>query len=289
MPESDVARTTAVVPSWSASSTEIVTSACASSVRSMLSTEPTGWPATRTSLPATSWPPFWNIRWYVRPELPPNRITSTSTRPTRRAPPAATREIHARRPRFTAWSSGATCPGLGAPSSCTRCCERPAHPAGTSFPSRAGAACPGSNAVSPRPILLLFLPGLDRPFRAEAVAAGFDTAPRAALFARIAAGEGAIEVVRAGAGERPDDRRRGARTGARLHKPAQSVDGERQIRSLGPRRSGRSDDEDDLALDVLAEAPRGLECHHGLRGAKHPLELARPARQESLEAPAVGR
>ena len=80
---------TAVVPSCSGSSTEIVTSACASLVRVMSSTLPIGWPATSTWFPLTSWPPFSNMRWYLCPELPPNRTTSTSTNPTRRAPPVS--------------------------------------------------------------------------------------------------------------------------------------------------------------------------------------------------------
>ena len=93
---------------------------------------------------------------------------------------------------------------------------------------------------------------------------------------------------------------------------------------------GGADHEDDLALDVAAEAPRqlaeraagdllvhlrelaadgglavggergqrrqrladparGLEGDDGLGRAQHPLHLAGPARQEALEAPAVGR
>ena len=60
----------AVVPSWSCSSTEIVTSACASLVRLMSSIVPTGCPATSTWPPLTSCPPFWNSRWYLCPARP---------------------------------------------------------------------------------------------------------------------------------------------------------------------------------------------------------------------------
>ena len=59
MPDSEVARMVAVVPSCSgatSSSTSIVTTAFAELSSSMSAIEPIGWPPTRTSLPGTSWP-----------------------------------------------------------------------------------------------------------------------------------------------------------------------------------------------------------------------------------------
>ena len=59
MPDSEVARIVAVVPSCSgenAPSTSMVTTAFAEASSSMSAIEPIGWPPTRTSLPGTSWP-----------------------------------------------------------------------------------------------------------------------------------------------------------------------------------------------------------------------------------------
>src|SRR3954471_23721499 len=131
-------------------------------------------------------------------------------------------------------------------------------PAGTSFPSRAGAACSGTNAVSPRRILLLFIIRQDRPFRAGAVAARLYAARGARLLARSAARERPIEVVRAGAGEGADDRCRRPGTRARLHQPAQRIDREREVRTLTAGRTRRRDHQHDLALHVLAESAREL-------------------------------
>src|SRR5215216_1924998 len=106
----------------------------------------------------------------MRPEVPPKRITSTSTSPTSRAPPAAAVEIHARRPGLTGSSSGATCPGQGAPSTCARCCERPSHPRGNilSFPGR-GALPRDERELLLARILLLFPTDQNRPVRAGPV------------------------------------------------------------------------------------------------------------------------
>ena len=49
----------AVVPSKSGRSSVTSTSAWASSVSSIESIVPTGWPATSTWFPGTSWPPVW--------------------------------------------------------------------------------------------------------------------------------------------------------------------------------------------------------------------------------------
>ena len=68
MPDSEVARIVAVVPSWrgaKSSSTFIVTTAFASSSSTMSVIEPIGWPPTRTSLPGTSWPAFSKTAWTV--------------------------------------------------------------------------------------------------------------------------------------------------------------------------------------------------------------------------------
>src|SRR5215207_9759284 len=198
----------------------------------------------------------------MRPEVPPKRITSTSTRPTRRAPPAAAREIHARRPGFTGWSSGATCPGQGAPSSCARCYERPAHPRGNilSFPGRGALPRHERDLLLAR-ILLLFLTSQDRPVRAGPVTRAPDAASQAErplLLARVAAREGPIQVVRARAGERAHHGRRGTRPRAGLHESPQSVDGEREVGALRARRARRGDDQDDLTLHVFAKAPGEL-------------------------------
>src|SRR5689334_11087090 len=92
-------------------------------------------------------------------------------------------------------------------------------PAGTSFPSRAGAACPGTNAISSWRILLLFLTRQKRPC-ACTTRIGRRTAHlnslAGRLFAWIAARETPVEVVRARARESTDDRGGRARTRAGL-------------------------------------------------------------------------
>ena len=63
MPDSEVARIVAVVPSCRGSTgspTSMVTIALAESSSWMSEIEPIGCPPTRTSLPGTSWPAFWN-------------------------------------------------------------------------------------------------------------------------------------------------------------------------------------------------------------------------------------
>ena len=60
-----MARTIAVVPSCSCCSTVTLTWARLSSVSSMLSTVPTGWPPIRTWLSGTSWLAFWKRREYL--------------------------------------------------------------------------------------------------------------------------------------------------------------------------------------------------------------------------------
>ena len=62
MPDSELARIVAVVPSCSgarSSSISILTSAWASSVSAMSVIVPIGLPPTWTWLPVTSWPAFW--------------------------------------------------------------------------------------------------------------------------------------------------------------------------------------------------------------------------------------
>ena len=145
----------------------------------------------------------------------------------------------------------------------------------------------------------------------------------------LAAGQRFVEVVGAGAGQGGDDAGGGAGAGAGLDQVAQGVDGEADVFVVLVG-GGRADHQDDLALDVAAEAPRqlaeraardllvhlrqlaadgggavggergqrrqrladparGLEGDDGLGRAQHPLHLAGAARQEALEAPAVGR
>src|SRR6476659_9702223 len=96
----------------------MVTSTCASLVSVMSSTLPIGCPATSTWFPLTSCPPFSNMRWYLCPELPPNSTTSTSTNPTKRAPPVKARANQDLRPVFKGGRSGVTCQGPCAPLPC---------------------------------------------------------------------------------------------------------------------------------------------------------------------------
>src|SRR4051794_2684994 len=132
-------------------------------------------------------------------------------------------------------------------------------PAGTSFPSRAEAPCLDTNAISSRrDILLLFLTNQDRPVPAGPVAPAPDRAWPSGLLARIAAGEAAIEIVGARAGERPHHGRRGARARARLHEATKGIDGECEVGAPGTRRARRRDDQHDLALHILAKAPGKL-------------------------------
>src|SRR5215207_187804 len=201
----------------------------------------------------------------MRPEVPPKRITSTSTRPTRRAPPAAAREIHARRPGFTGWSSGATCPGQGAPSSCARCYERPAHPRGNilSFPGR------GALPRHERDLLLAAHP-TSIPHRSKSTCAcrtcnAHARRRQCRLLARIATREGTVEVVGTRAGERAHYGRRGTRPRAGLHESPQSVHGEGEVGALRARRARRGDDQHDLTLHVFTKAPGEL----AQRGAGH--------------------
>src|SRR5215210_4350077 len=80
MPDSDVRRMTAPVPSRSGaygSSTVILTAAWLSSVRVMSRTEPTRRPPTCTSSSLTSCPALWNSSVYSVP--PPDRKRSSQT------------------------------------------------------------------------------------------------------------------------------------------------------------------------------------------------------------------
>ena len=94
MPDSEVERIVAVVPSWSgamSSSTSIFTTACAESSRSMSVIVPTGRPPTRTWLPLTSWPAFSNTAVTLY-ELPrPNIAIETSAMAATSAATAITR------------------------------------------------------------------------------------------------------------------------------------------------------------------------------------------------------
>jgi hypothetical protein len=77
MPDSDVARITASVPSWSGAnlSSSMTISAWPSSVSLMSEIVPIGWPDTITKLPFTSWPAFWKTaRTSYLPEEPKRRI-----------------------------------------------------------------------------------------------------------------------------------------------------------------------------------------------------------------------
>ena len=75
MPDSEVARIVALVPSCSgatASPTSMVTIALADWSSSMSVIVPMGWPPTRTSLPGTSWPAFWKTALTLYCSAPPN-------------------------------------------------------------------------------------------------------------------------------------------------------------------------------------------------------------------------
>src|SRR6476661_6511282 len=134
-----------------------------------------------------------------------------------------------------------------------------------SFPSQAGAACPGTNAISSRGILLLFRTGQDGPCVCTRNYACPKDSWNGGLFAWIAPREAAIEVVRARPREGPDDRGRCARPGARLDEAPQRVDREGEVGALGPLRTGRSDDQHDLPLHVAAKAAGEL----AQRGSRH--------------------
>src|SRR5215213_6319948 len=97
MPDSEVSRIVAWVPSRSGaygSCTLISTAASLSSVSSMLLTEPTRRPPTWTSLSVTSWPAFSNSSVYSLPPLPRKRSSQAASRiASARASTAAARGI----------------------------------------------------------------------------------------------------------------------------------------------------------------------------------------------------
>src|SRR3954462_5489690 len=101
MPDSDVSRITACVPSCSGaygSSTLIVTAAWLFAVSAIPLTEPTGWPPTCTLSPFTSWPAFWKISVYSWPPGPRSSSSQTARIATRAiAPTAAARATVTRR------------------------------------------------------------------------------------------------------------------------------------------------------------------------------------------------
>src|SRR5215207_861286 len=83
MPDSDVRRIVAVVPSRSGaygSSTLTLIAAWLSGVSSMLLTEPTRRPPTWTSLSGTSWPAFSNLSVYSVPPAPANSSSHAASR-----------------------------------------------------------------------------------------------------------------------------------------------------------------------------------------------------------------
>src|SRR5919108_71759 len=92
MPDSEVSRMTASVPSRSGaygSWTRILTAARLSSVSSMSRTEPTRRPPTCTSSSLTSWPAFWNTSVYSVPPSPLNNSSQTASATARASAPAA--------------------------------------------------------------------------------------------------------------------------------------------------------------------------------------------------------
>ena len=80
-----MARIVAVVPSCSSWSTSTWTSARLSSVRSMLSTVPTGEPPISTWLSGTSWPAFWKTSVYLWPPPPLKKTIARTITATARA------------------------------------------------------------------------------------------------------------------------------------------------------------------------------------------------------------
>src|SRR3954471_5381152 len=94
MPDSEVWRITALVPSCSGEkslSTSIVTFAWLSLVSWMSRTEPMRRPPTCTSSSLTSWPAFWKSSSYLCPPPPERSTTTTTTSATANAPKARAR------------------------------------------------------------------------------------------------------------------------------------------------------------------------------------------------------
>src|SRR4051812_2597484 len=112
MPDSDVARIVAVVPSCSgarSSSTFMVTTALASSSRSIAVIVPIGCPPTRTSLPGTSCPALSKTALTVYDEPPPNMARAASAMAATSAATAITRATVDPR---SSWSGSRVRPSL---------------------------------------------------------------------------------------------------------------------------------------------------------------------------------
>src|SRR5215208_2016857 len=112
MPDSEVARIVAVVPSCSgasASPTSMVTIALAEPSSSMSEIEPIGCPPTRTSLPGTSWPAFWKTALTLYGSASPNIASAANATA---AISAASARIRATVEPRSLWSGSRVLPSL---------------------------------------------------------------------------------------------------------------------------------------------------------------------------------